>query len=91
MMDGVRHIHKKGVCHRDLSPENVMIDENNALIIDMGMAILVPYTDPTNPPNVTDITGGTQRRLILPQGTCGKVRNYSIRGTLLFVRYMLSP
>jgi hypothetical protein len=68
-----------------------MIDENNALIIDMGMAIRVPYTDPTNPTNVTDITGGTQRRLILPQGTCGKVRNYSIRGTLLFVRYCCLP
>ena len=50
-----------------------MIDENNVLIIDMGMAIRVPYTDPKNPPSVTDITRGTQRRLILPQGTCGKV------------------
>ena len=24
MMDGVQHLHKKGVCHRDLSPENAV-------------------------------------------------------------------
>jgi serine/threonine protein kinase len=81
IMDGVHHLHNKGVCHRDLSPENVMIDENNSLIIDMGMAIRVPYTDPNNPPNVTDITRGTARRLILPQGTCGKVREDILSST----------
>jgi hypothetical protein len=73
IIDGVRHLHSKGVCHRDLSPENVMIDGQNSLIIDMGMAIRVPYTDPSNPQNVTDITNGIEKRLIAPQGTCGKL------------------
>lgn len=64
----------RGVTHRDLSPENVMIDEGNSLIIDMGMAIRVPYTDPNSPTKgVTDIAHGTHRRLILPQGACGKL------------------
>jgi serine/threonine protein kinase len=42
IMDGVKHLHSKGVCHRDLSPENVMMDSQNSLIIDMDMAIRVP-------------------------------------------------
>jgi hypothetical protein len=73
IMNGVKHLHAKGVCHRDLSPENVMIDSHNSLIIDMGMAIRVPYSDPTHPNRVTDIVHGTAKRMIAPQGTCGKL------------------
>ncbi|KAG7372465.1 serine/threonine protein kinase [Nitzschia inconspicua] len=73
IMDGVKHLHNKGVCHRDLSPENVMIDSNNSLIIDMGMAIRIPYSDPQHPNRVVDITKGTAKRMIAPQGTCGKL------------------
>ncbi len=75
LIDGVRYLHQKGICHRDLSPENVMIDHQNSLIIDMGMAIRIPYTDPNggHPSAVTDIVHGTEKRLIAPQGTCGKL------------------
>jgi len=75
LIDGVRHLHRKGICHRDLSLENVMIDHANLLVIDMGMAIRVPYTDPNNenPSGITDILNGTEKRLIEPQGTCGKL------------------
>ena len=75
LMDGVRYLHQKGICHRDLSPENVMIDHDNSLIIDMGMAIRIPYTDPNNenPSAVTGILHGTEKRLIKPQGRCGKL------------------
>ena len=73
IMAGIQHLHSKGICHRDLSPENVMIDNDLGLIIDMGMAIRVPYSDPNSPINVTDISRGIQRRLIRPQGACGKL------------------
>lgn len=73
VISGMQHLHSRGICHRDLSPENVMIDNDNSLIIDMGMAIRVPFTDPDNPSAVTDITQGTAKRLILPQGACGKL------------------
>lgn len=43
LMDGVQFLHSKGICHRDLSPENVMIDGQEGLIIDMGMCLRVPY------------------------------------------------
>jgi tRNA A-37 threonylcarbamoyl transferase component Bud32 len=71
LIEGMNHLHSRGICHRDLSPENVMIDHDNSLIIDMGMAIQVPYTDPSDPTQVTDIARGTTKRMILPQG--GKV------------------
>jgi serine/threonine protein kinase len=64
-----------GVCHRDLSLENVLVDTNNCLIIDMGMCLRVPYNDSAKPGGVTDVTRGTTRRLMKPQGVCGK-HNY---------------
>lgn len=99
IIDGARYLHKvKGISHRDLSPENIMFnDQNEAVIIDMGMAIRIPYsptdrqigTEPSPPrrtgdilfdyecyddnKNVTDIKNGTTKRLILPQGACGKL------------------
>lgn len=74
LVEGVRYLHSSGVCHRDLSPENIMMDDANCLIIDMGMALRVPYTDPTDPANgITHSKNGTRKRLILPQGTAGKL------------------
>ena len=73
IMAGIQYLHSKGICHRDLSPENVMIDNELGVIIDMGMCLRVPYSDRNNPRLVTDITNGSQRRLILPQGACGKL------------------
>jgi Protein kinase domain len=68
LLAGIQHLHSRGICHRDLSPENIMIDHDNSLIIDMGMAIRIPCTDPSDPAKVTDITRGTAKRMILPLG-----------------------
>lgn len=68
IMEGISHLHSRGICHRDLSPENIMIDHDKALIIDMGMAIQVPYTDPEDPVSGKDISRGTTKRMITPQG-----------------------
>ena len=73
VISGLKHVHSVGICHRDLSPENVMIDGSRCLIIDMGMSIRIPYTDPTDPKMVTDRSRGSQRRMIRPQGACGKL------------------
>ena len=36
---------KIGICHRDLSLENLLVHKDGALIIDMGMCLLVPYCE----------------------------------------------
>mmetsp|Transcript_15814 Transcript_15814/g.29370 ORF Transcript_15814/g.29370 Transcript_15814/m.29370 type:complete len:226 (+) Transcript_15814:76-753(+) len=72
---GLHHLQSVGVCHRDLSLENVLVDCENCLIIDMGMCLRVPYNDPARHGNITDVTRGAGRRLMKPQGVCGK-HNY---------------
>lgn len=63
IMRGVKALHAQGICHRDLSPENIMLDEDESIIIDLGMCLRVPYLE----------TEQQRRCLIKPQGACGKL------------------
>ena len=66
-------LQKKGITHRDISLENIMINENtHALVIDLGMCLRVPFKSPYGCNKVFDSTSGTLRSLLLPQGRCGK-------------------
>ena len=56
-------LHGAGVAHRDLSLENIMIHNDRAVIIDLGMSLPMPYDPHTG-----------QRRLIAPQGAAGKLK-----------------
>ena len=61
------------MCHRDISLENILIDENTkALVIDLGMCLHIPYNAPNGSELVCDVSAGTLRRLMYPQGQCGK-------------------
>lgn len=75
ILQGLLHLQSVGVCHRDLSLENVMVDGNNCLVIDMGMCLYVPYNSSVQPGKITNATRGTSRLLMKPQGVCGK-HNY---------------
>lgn len=73
ILSALSHLQKKGVCHRDLCMENMMIDDKDRVqIIDFGLCLRVPYVDPNNRNLVTDVSGNTARRLIKAQGQGGK-------------------
>jgi len=75
ILQGLHFLQSKGICHRDLSLENILVDENFCLIIDFGMCLRVPYTSERDPTRIASVSDGIMRRLIKPQGTCGK-HNY---------------
>ena len=66
-------LQKKGVCHRDICLENLLLDENDKVcLIDPGISLRVPYTD-SETGGVGDVSGGTSRRLMIAQGQGGKL------------------
>jgi len=73
ILDGLEFLQRAGVSHKDMSLENLMIDEDgNTLIIDMGMCIKIPYTEPESELMLTDDRRRRTRRLITPRPRCGK-------------------
>lgn len=74
----IDYIHSKGVCHRDISTQNILLNENHSkpVLIDFGMALRVPYSYPDDflTEDVTDVSMGTVRRMIHSQSHCGKLR-----------------
>ena len=64
LLQGVKRLHSLGLCHRDLSPENVIIKSGNGAVIDLGMCLRVPHFADE---------GVVTRRLINPQGRLGKL------------------
>ena len=67
LVDGVQHMQSYGVCHRDLSLQNLVLSGDGfCKIIDLGMALRVPYVE--NEDSVEFL-------MMPPQGACGK-KNY---------------
>lgn len=50
IMDGLRFLHDKKICHLDIKPENIMVDKykNKFKIIDFGFSSMEPFTDYIN-------------------------------------------
>ncbi|HLT09440.1 MAG TPA: serine/threonine-protein kinase [Micromonosporaceae bacterium] len=44
--DVITAAHKRGVVHRDLTPENIMLTSDGAKVIDFGLAVTVQTQDP---------------------------------------------
>lgn len=74
LLDALLHLQKKGVCHRDLSLDNIVLEANNNLVlIDFGLCLRVPYADSSNYGGVCDVSEGTDRLLIKTQGRSGNL------------------
>lgn len=74
---GLNQLQMKGVCHRKISIENLMVHDGKIKIIDFNMCLRVPYSDPINQGCVTDVSEGTIRRLMKPQGQGGSCWKYT--------------
>jgi len=69
---GLFHLQKKGVCHRDICLENILLNEmDQAVIVDFGLCLRVPFTDINNCGHVSDASSGPYRRVMKSQGQCG--------------------
>ena len=56
---GLAVLKKANVVHRDISPENIMLHDNECYIIDMGMCLRIPTIPSTTPPQATTTTATT--------------------------------
>jgi hypothetical protein len=75
VLKGVESLQRAGICHRDMSLENLITTSDNvALIIDYGMTFLIPQ--------VVDNSGRRQRCLTKPDRSCGKVSYFLTISTL---------
>jgi len=73
ILQAVNILQKKGVCHRDICLENILLNEDdNICLIDPGMSLRIPYTD-SETGGVADVSAGTSRRLMVAQGQGGKL------------------
>ena len=69
LLQGLSHLQNKGICHRNLSLENLLLDSDGRLVIaDFGFALRVPYTDWRNFGGIADVSEGSTRRLIVATG-----------------------
>lgn len=73
ILQGLQTLQYMGVCHRDMSLENVLFHDESCYIMDFGMCFRVPFTN--IPVDSTDFfppdTRG-ERQLVVPSGTMGK-------------------
>ena len=66
LADAVSCAHRAGITHRDLKPDNIMIDgEGRLRVLDFGLAKLHEPTDPTEDTQLATITSNTAEGRVL--------------------------
>ena len=82
ILDGLELLQRAGLCHRDISCENIMIHQGRPVIIDMGLCLKIPYlNDEMDGANADHRDRLAQRCLINRQPRAGKVRSYQTFST----------
>jgi len=57
---GLESLQTVGLCHRDISLENILVDSEQTFVIDMGMCLRIPFLD--NEEGDVDMTGSVDYR-----------------------------
>lgn len=75
LLDALLHLQRKGVCHRDIRLDNLVLEANgkNLVLIDFGLALRVPYADSSNYGGVSDVSEGIGRLLMISLGQSGNL------------------
>lgn len=84
MFQGIDNLQRTGVCHRDMSLENLLVHESGVLIIDLGMCLHIPIHETQSlSAQLQSMTmdGGAMNGTILntPMPTSKKPQRYLIR------------
>lgn len=86
ILNGIASLQFSGMCHRDISFENILLHDDRCVIIDMGMCLLIPYKNQENDdgvfvnksgpisPRDTSADAKQKRLLLSPAGRRGKIR-----------------
>jgi serine/threonine protein kinase len=61
IVDALVHAHKQGMVHRDIKPDNVMISDRHALVVDFGVAKAMRDAGATHTLTTTGTSLGTPR------------------------------
>lgn len=74
LLHSLLHLEKKGMCHRDICLENLLLDsDRNVVLVDFGLALRIPHIDESNYGGISDVSEGFCRRLMTKQGASGKL------------------
>jgi len=73
ILNGLEHLQRAGLCHLDISLENIMIHQERTALIDMGMSLKIPFVhneeNDTNVPRNIDYRDERAHRCLIDSET----------------------
>jgi serine/threonine protein kinase len=70
ILENMIYLHKHGICHRDLSPDNCMMLNGRIVFSDLAMSIRIPQDDDNNSNGEVSGYGGYGKAAYLPPEVC---------------------